>query len=228
MVADLDGSTQDSRIFLAAPIGLAEIEELFAERIVDEEAVQWSEREGAVLARRRRRLGALLLEDKPLAPARCRQAEGGDGRRHPPDGIGRAGLVGRPHPNGASASPSCAGGTRAGPTCPTRPCSPPSTAGWRRFSTGISRRGHLPRIDLAAALKALVPWDKQRELDRLAPTHIEVPSGSRVPIDYADPAEPTLSVACRRCSVSSIRRGSAAARCRSPSICCRRRAGRCR
>ena len=38
VVADLDGSAQDSRIFLAAPIGLAEIEELFAEQIVDEEA----------------------------------------------------------------------------------------------------------------------------------------------------------------------------------------------
>ena len=67
VVADLDGSAQDSRIFLAAPIGLDEIEELFAEQIVDEEALQWSEREGVVLARRRRRLGALLLEDKPLA-----------------------------------------------------------------------------------------------------------------------------------------------------------------
>ena len=51
MVADLDGSAQDSRIFLAAPIALAEIEELFAEQIVDEEALQWSEREGVVLAR---------------------------------------------------------------------------------------------------------------------------------------------------------------------------------
>ena len=58
---------QDARIFLAAPIGLDEIEEPFAEQIVDEEALQWNEREGVVLARRRRRLGALLLEDKPLA-----------------------------------------------------------------------------------------------------------------------------------------------------------------
>ena len=66
VVADLDGSAQESRIFLAAPITAAEIEELYADRIVDEELVQWSARDGAVLARRRRRLGALLLEDKPL------------------------------------------------------------------------------------------------------------------------------------------------------------------
>ena len=62
------------------------------------------------------------------------------------------------------------------------------------FLDGVSRRSHLARIDLTAALKTLVPWDRQRELDRLAPTHVEVPSGSRVPIDYANPAEPTLSV----------------------------------
>jgi ATP-dependent helicase HrpB len=33
-----------------------------------------------------------------------------------------------------------------------------------------------------------------RDLDRLAPTHIEVPSGSRIPVDYQVAVEPTLSV----------------------------------
>src|SRR5689334_7541127 len=66
VVADLDGSTQDSRIFLAAPITPVEIEDLYAERIVAEQIVQWNARDGAVLARHRRRLGALILEDKPL------------------------------------------------------------------------------------------------------------------------------------------------------------------
>ncbi|MFI4998741.1 MAG: ATP-dependent helicase HrpB, partial [Reyranellales bacterium] len=67
VVAETDGSTQDSRVFLAAPIAAAEIEELYAERIVAEQIVQWSARDGAVLARQRRRLGALVLEDRPLA-----------------------------------------------------------------------------------------------------------------------------------------------------------------
>jgi ATP-dependent helicase HrpB len=62
------------------------------------------------------------------------------------------------------------------------------------FLDAVSRRDHLSRVDLSAALKTLVPWDQQRQLDRLAPTHIEVPSGSRIPVDYGNPAEPTLSV----------------------------------
>ncbi len=62
------------------------------------------------------------------------------------------------------------------------------------FLAGVSRRDHLGKVDLSAALRALVPWERQRQIDSLAPTHIEVPSGSRVPIDYSNPAEPTLSV----------------------------------
>ncbi|HYD04415.1 MAG TPA: ATP-dependent helicase HrpB, partial [Reyranella sp.] len=63
VVGDLDGAAQDARIFLAAPITLTEIEDLQGAHIVEEEIVEW--REG-VVARRRRRLGALVLEDKPI------------------------------------------------------------------------------------------------------------------------------------------------------------------
>ncbi|TAN58046.1 MAG: ATP-dependent helicase HrpB, partial [Magnetospirillum sp.] len=50
---------------------------------------------------------------------------------------------------------------------------------------GITRRAHLTRIDLAAALGGLLSWEQRRRLDELAPTHVEVPSGSRVVIDYS-------------------------------------------
>src|SRR5262249_4337996 len=57
----------------------------------------------------------------------------------------------------------------------------------------ITRRDHLQRIDLRATLIALLSWNQQTRLEELAPTHLTVPSGSRIPIDYSsDP--PTLSV----------------------------------
>lgn len=193
VVADLDGSAQDSRIFLAAPITPAEIEDLFAQRIVDEQLVHWSAREGAVLARRRRRLGALLLEDKPLA-------------QPDPDKM-TAAMLGGVHQLGLGALPwsddlvkwrqRIAFLRALDPGWPDLSDAAllASLDVWLApFLDGVSRRDHLGRIDLAAALKALVPWDRQRQLDSLAPTHVEVPSGSRVPIDYANPAEPTLSV----------------------------------
>jgi len=42
-------------------------------------------------------------------------------------------------------------------------------------------------------LTGLLPWEQQRQLDVLAPTHLAVPSGSRIPIDY-DNDPPVLSV----------------------------------
>jgi ATP-dependent helicase HrpB len=40
----------------------------------------------------------------------------------------------------------------------------------------------------------MLPWDRRAALDELAPTHITVPSGSRIPIDYTDPDAPALAV----------------------------------
>lgn len=61
------------------------------------------------------------------------------------------------------------------------------------FLAGASRRAHLERIDLSNALRGLLPWAMQKRLDAEAPTHVEVPSGSRVPIDYTG-GEPVLAV----------------------------------
>ena len=193
VVADLEGSAQDSRIFLAAPIRAAEIEELFAERIVEEEAVQWSEREGAVLARRRRQLGALVLEDKPLARPDAEKL-----KLAIIGGIRQMGLGALPWSDDLAKWRQrvafLRGLDESWPDLSDAALLVSLESWLAPFLDGVSRRDHLARVDLGAALKALVPWDKQRELDRLAPTHIEVPSGSRIPIDYANPAEPTLSV----------------------------------
>src|SRR5262249_39144791 len=59
---------------------------------------------------------------------------------------------------------------------------------------GVRRWTDLARIDLVAALGGLLDWRQRRELDSLAPTHIEVPSGSRIGVDYSDPASPVLAV----------------------------------
>jgi ATP-dependent helicase HrpB len=58
---------------------------------------------------------------------------------------------------------------------------------------GITRRNHLTRVDVTAALLDRLDWKQRRELDRLAPTHIEVPTGRSVPIDYSGES-PVLAV----------------------------------
>ncbi|MFF3646061.1 ATP-dependent helicase HrpB [Streptomyces sp. NPDC002564] len=58
------------------------------------------------------------------------------------------------------------------------------------------RRADLARIEAGQALGRLLPWatGEAARLDALAPERLEVPSGSRIRIDYADPGQPVLAV----------------------------------
>ncbi|MFG1779288.1 ATP-dependent RNA helicase [Micromonospora sp. NPDC049048] len=56
------------------------------------------------------------------------------------------------------------------------------------------RRADLARVDVAGALRRLLPWALAARLDEVAPERITVPSGSRIRLDYADPAAPVLAV----------------------------------
>ncbi|WP_210602705.1 ATP-dependent RNA helicase [Brevibacterium oceani] len=51
----------------------------------------------------------------------------------------------------------------------------------------IARGTDPGRVDLVTALRTLLPWPEAARLDELAPTHLEVPTGSRIRLDYADP-----------------------------------------
>ena len=53
----------------------------------------------------------------------------------------------------------------------------------------------LKKFNLSEILWAQIPYEQQIEIDRLAPTHIQVPTGSHIRIDYRPGAEaPGLSV----------------------------------
>jgi ATP-dependent helicase HrpB len=52
----------------------------------------------------------------------------------------------------------------------------------------------LASLDLGALLLARLTWQQRSALDALAPSHLEVPTGSRLPVDYADPTSPVLAV----------------------------------
>ncbi|MDQ0732319.1 ATP-dependent helicase HrpB [Arthrobacter sp. B1I2] len=58
-------------------------------------------------------------------------------------------------------------------------------------------------IDLAHPLRRLLPWPEAARLDELAPEGLEVPSGSRVRIDYPEPgddsAAPVVAVKLQEC-----------------------------
>jgi ATP-dependent helicase HrpB len=58
----------------------------------------------------------------------------------------------------------------------------------------MSRATHWQKLDLASILRDSLDWEQRQALDRQAPTHIAVPSGSRVAIDYENAEQPVLAV----------------------------------
>ncbi len=193
-VAELDGDPRNARIFLAAPLARSDVETIFASHIERADLVAWDAREEAVLARRQERLGALILRDDPLpdpSPAAVQAAL--------LDGLRELGLEALPWTREAAALRDRIRFARriedeAWPDLSDNALLASLGEWLGPFLTGVTRRSQLSRLDLAAALKAMLSWDQQRRLDALAPTHVVVPSGSRVPIDYGTAETPILAV----------------------------------
>jgi ATP-dependent helicase HrpB len=61
------------------------------------------------------------------------------------------------------------------------------------YLNGITRLRDLARIELKKALGNFLSYQQCRLLDELAPTHLTVPSGSRIPVDYSGDT-PVLAV----------------------------------
>ncbi|MCA9476623.1 MAG: ATP-dependent helicase HrpB, partial [Nitrospira sp.] len=62
------------------------------------------------------------------------------------------------------------------------------------YLADITSLAQLKQVDLSWPLQALLTSEQQRTLDVLAPTHLLVPSGSRIALDYESGELPILSV----------------------------------
>ncbi|MGE3931866.1 MAG: ATP-dependent helicase HrpB [Rhodospirillaceae bacterium] len=190
VVADLDAGDRDARIHLAAPVNIDELSASCPELIETVAAVSWDARSRGVLARRRRMLGALVLGDEPLADA-------------DPAAIAAALLEGV-RALGASALPWTpeAEALRVRVAFLARIEAAPG--GWPDWSDasllatagdwlapwlgGVAKLDDLRRLDLRRILHERLTPPQRSALERLAPTHLAVPSGARLPVDYAGDA----------------------------------------
>jgi ATP-dependent helicase HrpB len=62
------------------------------------------------------------------------------------------------------------------------------------FVQGMKSLAQVRRLDLVEPLESLLSWAQRKDLERLAPTHLMVPSGSRIRLDYEAGEQPVLSV----------------------------------
>ena len=197
VAAELDGAEREARIFLAAPVRLKDLHEHFSAQILERADIFWDEREQAVSSRRERRLGALLLESADLRnpdslalqkAALCGLREMGIARLPwTPElrqwqarvMLMRQHAVPAPQPWPDLSDAALAEGLEE----------------WASpWIAAMTRREHFARIDLRGALQSRLSYAQGVILEREAPTHFTVPSGSNIPIDYLDGEIPTLSV----------------------------------
>ncbi len=63
------------------------------------------------------------------------------------------------------------------------------------YLTGVNKQSELERLDLSSILSGILPWELQSRLDVLAPSRLQVPSGSMINVQYfADGRLPVIEV----------------------------------
>lgn len=192
-VAAIDDRQPEGRIFLAAPLQRNDLEEHFGQQIVIEREIVWDDASNAVAATHRERLGAIVLTERAASDADPLEVA--------------AALVRALTASGVDSLPWSDAARRlrqrlaflhhVDPSFPdvgdaALASSMPQWLAPRVL--GMRRRQDVTRLDLGAALTELLDRRQRAALDQLAPTHLVVPSGSRIPIDYSEAATPVLAV----------------------------------
>jgi ATP-dependent helicase HrpB len=198
-VADLDGDPAESRIWLAAPLDETALRDAVEGQVTTERRIWWDEASESVRATEREQLGAIILRERPL-------------RDIPPDAIAAAlleavrtkGIAALPWSDADIALRARLAFVHAALGAPFPDVSDDALLAtldqWLLPALGDARRwSDLARSGLGDALLAPLPWAQRERLDRAAPTHVEVPSGSRIRVDYADPQHPVLAVKLQEC-----------------------------
>ena len=185
------------RIFLAAPVDPQALSDLMRSR----DRVVWDGKAGCALARRERRIGSLLVDARPLSEgvreqltqAICEAArKEGTAMLDFSDEVGdfqrRVGAVATWHPELGL------------PDLSTEAVLDRAQEWLPPFIGRATTTAELKRIDLAAALRTLLDYTQLQAVDRLAPTHIAVPTGSRIRVEYRQGADaPVLRVRLQEC-----------------------------
>jgi ATP-dependent helicase HrpB len=194
-IADVDVGGAEARIYLAAPVQKNELESVFAAEISSGREIVWSTADSKVRARHLRKLGAVILDEQPLEP------EGEKVSRALIEGVRRTGLHCLPWDKETERFRARVQWVRgAAPNMSGLPdlsdeALAASLEHWLTpFVDNMWKLEQLQRLDLLTIVRSLLTPQQMRDLDRLAPSHLQVPSGSRVALDYTQTEHPSLSV----------------------------------
>lgn len=187
------GRRGDGLIHLACVLSLELLEDLFGSKITWRKQIAWDREQGRVVAREERLLGAVCLTEKPISPSPEETV---------PALLEGLRLLGLETLNWKPATVQLVNRVKF--------LARELADDWPDFSetallsdlenwlgpflNGMRSRSELSRFDPLPALMGCLDWQQLRKLEKLAPTHLEVPSGHRVLLDYSAGGPPVLAV----------------------------------
>ncbi len=193
-VGEITGRAASTRILLAAPLSLEELQDVAGHGIETRDELGFERGRAALAARRVTRLGAILLGESPLPvpedeAAALKLAEG----------LGQLGIERLPWSKVLMQWRDRVAFLRAaqGESWPDvgEEALRKTIGGWLGpYLIGKTGLKDISADDLTQALDALLEHTLRRRLDAEAPTHFEAPTGSRVPVDYAAEGGPAIAV----------------------------------
>ncbi len=185
------------RIFLASPLDEKDLRPMARQK----DNLSWDSKRGMVVAQREYRVGCLLVESKPIHDidrerilqviADAAKKEGAsmfDFTEAVQNLQQRISTVASWHPE--LELPAVDNDSFLARTSEWLPM----------FAGKATTSAELKKIDLTTAIWFLLTYEQQQIVDRLAPSHIAVPTGSRIRVEYRQGAEhPVLRVRLQEC-----------------------------
>lgn len=189
-IGSLQGKAANARIGEAARLEKADIEELFAQQIETRTVTQFDRAKGVMQGRHQRRLGALILEERPVALT-SDQIEAGLLEAVRSFGIDKLSwsdraksfverlrwLYARDPDHWPQGKP---GALEA------------ALDDW--LAPALIGARSLADVDVAQALENFLSWPERQAMNEAAPTHFVTPLETRHLIDYAAEQGPTIEV----------------------------------
>ncbi len=192
-IADVDGDPRESRIWMAAAIEADDVMVHFAAQATEAIERHWDASKRTLRLTRVSRLGAIVMRERRLDAPSAEEAA--------------TALLGVVHDEGLSVLRWDERATNLRERLAfAHACDAAFADVGDDALCGTIEEWLLPallsygtldglaRVDVADVLLARLSWKQRERLETLAPTHCVVPSGSRIPIDYAAPAAPALAV----------------------------------
>jgi ATP-dependent helicase HrpB len=191
-VAHMDLRDGMGKIFLAAPLNPTDLQSL----VKEQDVILWDTRKGGLIANKELRIGSITLQSKPLKTVSSEQVE-----RAISNAIKNEGATllnfdeNMLQLQNRLLSLRTWNPEQTWPDASTDHLLSTNIQWLGPYLKDVKRPEDLKKINLSEALLHSLDWDKQQLLESLAPSKIEVPSGSNINIQYfANGATPVLSV----------------------------------